>query len=398
MLKSKYLFGLLFLFLVSGNLNAQAVNPDLQDRLQKKLDSLAKAHQMPGATFALVFPEGATLSLATGYEDREAFRLMNPNTPMLVGSTGKTFVAALVLQMAEQGKIHLDSHLSFYFGEEAWFQNLANANDITVRMLLQHTSGLPRYVFSDAFKKALEKNPDKNWPPKELIAFISHQPAKHRAGMGWSYSDTNYLLLGLLLEKVTKQSYYSLLQNNILDPLGLASTFPSNKRLLPGLSQGYIGAQDILGLNVKKTVEDGRYVINPQFEWTGGGLISTSEDLASWMQQLHGGQLISERMLLEMRLAVSFADGVPAKMGYGLGSFVRYTKDGDTHYGHEGIMPGYITAIEYSKKHSFSMAIQVNSDEGLTSYLHPVLLEMKKEVLAFVKKQEAILPERTGQN
>lgn len=349
----------------------------LQSELQTQLEEIISEEHLPGATFAAILPNGQSISIAAGYNDREAFIAMTPQTPMLIGSTGKTFVAALILQMVDDGELYLDERVAPYFSQQGWFTALPNHEYITVRMLLQHTSGLPRYVFSKAFKSALSRQPNKTWSPQELLSFIARQPARHDAGKGWSYSDTNYLILGLLLEAISGKTYYELLQEKIITPIALTATFPSNQVYLEGLSQGYIGSQDILGLGVKKTVQEGHYAINPQFEWTGGGLVSNSMDLAKWIWQLHQGNIISSRLLKAMNLPLSFDKGIPSDSGYGLGSFVWQTEDGDIHYGHEGIMPGYVTSVEYASMDEIALAIQVNTDEGFTTKLHQYLLKMK---------------------
>ena len=172
----------------------------------------------------------------------------------------------------------------------------------------------------------------------------------------------------------------------------MEKTFPSDKRELPGLTPGYIGSENILGFPNKKTVTDGHYAINPQFEWTGGGLITNSEDLARWMHQLHHNKLLSHRILKEMVLPVAFQTGQPARSGYGLGSFV-WEVNGALHYGHEGIMPGHVTSVEFAKDAKIAIAIQVNTDEGFTRKLHGLSVELKRICLEglLAMEEEAIL-------
>ncbi|MCB0563781.1 MAG: serine hydrolase [Phaeodactylibacter sp.] len=366
---------LLSLLLTSALLHGQVLQ-SLEDTLQKKLEAIVKTNSLPGATAAIVLPDGQLISLAAGYADREADVSMKPGDQMFTGSVGKTFVAVLVLKQVETGHLRLDEKLAAYFGEESWYRQLPNFSEITVRMLLQHTSGLPRYVFQPAFIEALKEQPDRSWRPEELLGFVANMEPQHPAGKGWAYSDTNYLLLGMLLEKISGKAYYALLQEQILGPLGLQHTFPSDKPDLPGLTQGYIGSNNILGFPRNKTVENGRYAINPQFEWTGGGLVTNAEDLAKWMFSLQKGQVLGHRMLQEMRLPVSFRSGRPAESGYGLGCFVWQVGEG-LHYGHEGLMPGHVTSVEYAADEGLAISIQANTDEGFTSKLHGYILELK---------------------
>ncbi len=367
-------------------LPGQALQP-LEDALQKKLEEIVKTNSLPGATAAIVLPDGQLISLAAGFADREAGSRMKPGAQMFSGSVGKTFVAALVLKQVETGQLRLDEKLEGYFGSESWYRALPNASEITVRMLLQHTSGLPRYVFQPAFIQALKGQPGKSWKPEELLGFVANMEPQHPAGKGWAYSDTNYLLLGMLLEKVSGKVYYALLQEQILNPLGLQHTFPSDKPDLPGLTQGYIGSQNILGLPRNKTVENGRYAINPQFEWTGGGLVTNAVDLVRWMSSLQQGQFLGKRMLQEMRLPAAFRSGRPAESGYGLGCFVWQVSEG-LHYGHEGIMPGHATTVEYAAEEGLAISIQVNTDEGFTGKLHGYVLDLKTIVKAQLEALE----------
>lgn len=378
---------LLALSFAGSLLHSQPALQNLQTTLRKKLEAIVKDNSLPGATAAIVLPDGKLLSLAAGYADREADIRMMPGAQMFSGSVGKTFVAALVLKQVETGKLRLDEKLEGYFGQESWYRQLPNASDITVRMLLQHTSGLPRYVFQPAFIQALKEQPDRTWEPQELLGFVANMAPQHPAGQGWAYSDTNYLLLGLLLEKITGKTYYALLEEQILGPLGLEKTYPSDKSNLPGLTQGYIGSQNILGLPRNKTVQDGRYAINPQFEWTGGGLVTNAEDLARWMYRLQRGEFLGNRMLQEMRLPAAFGSGLPAETGYGLGCFVWQAGEG-LHYGHEGIMPGHVTTVEYAAAEGLAIAMQVNTDEGFTRKLHGFVLELKAIVLKELENLE----------
>ena len=387
---NRYAAALLLLLatsLFNTRLWSQPPGQELKNALQKKLETIVKDNSLPGATAAVVLPDGQMISLAAGYADREADIKMKPGAQLFSGSVGKTFVAALILKQVETGQLRLDEKLEDYFGAEDWYRQLPNASEITVRMLLQHTSGLPRYVFQPAFIQALKEQPDRSWKPEELLGFVANMEPLHPAGKGWGYSDTNYLLLGMLLEKASGKAYYALLEEQILGPLGLQHTYPSTQPELPGLTQGYIGSQNILGLPGNKTVENGRYAINPQFEWTGGGLVTSVEDLSRWMFNLQQEKFLNKRMLQEMRLPVAFRTGAPAESGYGLGCFAWQVGEG-MHYGHEGIMPGHVTTVEYAADEGLAISIQVNTDEGFTRKLHGFLLELKDIVKAHLEARD----------
>ncbi|HEV2802294.1 MAG TPA: serine hydrolase domain-containing protein [Pyrinomonadaceae bacterium] len=342
---------------------AQTVAPKervaaLREKLQAKLDELHRNGKFPGATLGVALSDGRSFGLATGFSDREAKTPMKPSNLMLQGSVGKTYAAALALQLVKEGKINLDDKIEKHLGREPWFARLPNAKDITVRMLMNHTSGLVRYEFKDQFTKDLTANVDKVWKPQELIAYIFETKAPFEAGKGWDYSDTNYIVLGMIIEKVTGKRYYDLVGKRILQPLQLRNTIPSDRRTIRGLAQGYAGEGNPFG-GTDAMIVNGKFAINPQFEWTGGGYASTTEDLARWAKGMYEGRPFDARLLPDM------LKGVPAPMlgkeaAYGLGVIIRPTTFG-VSYGHSGFFPGYITEMIYFPKHRIALAIQVNS-------------------------------------
>src|SRR6187402_2102286 len=180
----------------------------LKTALQAKLDEWHKAGSFPGATFGVVLANGDSFGLAVGLSDRETKTPMKSTDRMLAGSVGKTFAAATALQLIKEGKINLDDKIEKYLGREQWFSRLPNAKDITVRQLMNHTSGLVRYEFKEQFTKDLTANPDKVWKPAELVAYLLGEKPPFAAGKGWDYSDTNYIVLGVIIEKVTGRKFY----------------------------------------------------------------------------------------------------------------------------------------------------------------------------------------------
>lgn len=343
----------------------------LKRLLQAKLDQIVTEESFPGATLSVVLNDGTALNLAAGYSDPGTEQEMTTDALMLCGSTGKTFVSAVALQLVSEGKLQLDDLAKNYFDgddEKKWFDKLPNANAITIRSLLNHTSGLPRYLFQEAFLADLKANPLKHRTPTEGLTALHGTTAIHPVGDGWAYSDSNYQVLGLVIEKVTGKTYYENARQRLLDPLGLTQTIPATQPELPGLIPGHIGSVNMFELPLK-TVADGKYVLNPAFEWCGGGYITNSVDLARWLQALHSGKVLDTKAYAELVQAVDFRTGQPAEQGYGLGTFVWKTDNG-LFLGHAGIMPGYLTQIEFSQDHKFAIAFQTNTDEGMGQRLH----------------------------
>lgn len=378
----------LFFILLSTFCIAQSDFLDLRADLQKELDQIIVDDNFPGATVAVVLPDGRLISLAGGFDDKELAKPMRVGGQMFTGSTGKIFASTVALQLVSEGKFSLDDKVAKYLADEDWFSKIPNATDLTIRSLMNHTSGLPRYVFEESFLKAVKDTPMRFWKPRECMAVISGLPAKHLVGQGWGYSDTNYILLGIIMEKVTGDTFYNLSKNRLLLPLNLSNTYPSTQRALPGLVQGYIGENNFFSLP-PKTVENGLYAMNPQFEWTGGGYITNVEDMAFLLKWLHGGKVLSPTIYKELIQPVAFETGQPSETGYGLGTFVWETDLGK-FLGHAGIMPGHLTQVEYSEKYQFSIAFQVNTDAGLGRKHHGHVQHCAGIVANYLKGQHKI--------
>lgn len=367
----------------------QRANPattELKTALQLKLDEWHKAGAFPGATFGVALANGESFGLAVGFSDRAAKTPMKPTDRMPAGSVGKTFAAATALQLIKEGKIGLDDKIEKYLGGEPWFARLPNARDITVRQLMNHTSGLVRYEFKEQFTKDLTANPDKVWKPAELVAYLLDEKAPFEAGKGWDYSDTNYIVLGMIIEKVTGRKFYDEANSRVLKPLKLTDTIPQDGPRLPGMVQGYAGANNPFG-GTDEMIVNGEFAINPQFEWTGGGYISTAHDLARWAKMMYEGRAYSPDLLPQV------VEGVAAPMlgretKYGLGVIIRKTTLG-TAYGHSGFFPGYMTDMMYFPEHKIAVAVQVNTSVGrsLGKPLSRVLLEAMEVLTAGVANQ-----------
>ena len=362
----------------SGNTTA------LKNALQLKLDEWHKAGNFPGATLGVVLADGESFGLAVGFSDRDTRTPMKPTDRLLAGSVGKTFAAATALQLVKQRKISLDDKIEKYLGREPWFARLPNAKDITVRQLMNHTSGLVRYEFKNEFTKDLTANPEKVWKPAELLAYLFDTKAPFEAGKGWNYSDTNYIVLGMIIEKVTGRKFYDEATKRLLKPLKLTDTIPQDGPMLKGVVQGYAGTNNQFG-GTDAMIVNGKFAINPQFEWTGGGYASTAHDLARWAKMYYEGKAFSPDLLPQV------IDGVAAPMlgretKYGLAAIIRQTSAG-TAYGHSGFFPGYMTDMMYFPEHKIAIAVQVNTSVGrsLGKPLSRVLVEMMEAIKAQTK-------------
>ncbi|MEV1167035.1 serine hydrolase domain-containing protein [Nonomuraea sp. NPDC049784] len=267
-----------------------------------------------------------------------------------IGSNTKTFTATLVLQLVAEGKVGLDDPVAGYLPEFGLDER------ITVRMVLRHTSGVFNFsgeVYGDGTivpgitipygptGKEWVDNRLKTYRPEELVRLALSKPARFEPGAGWSYSNTNYVLARLLIEKVTGRSLAEEMRRRILGPLGLTGTVvPDASPEIPAPhAHAYYRYEDA---GEQKTIDITRQ--NPSWISTGGDMISTTQDLATFISALLGCRLLPAPLLAEM--CAPHPTGIP-NMDYGLGVFVVTTDDGGTLISHNGAAVGH-AALMYS--------------------------------------------------
>ena len=244
---------------------------------------------------------------------------------------------------------------------------------------MNHTSGLVRYEFKKEFTDFLTAHPFTVWTPEERLAYLFGEKAPFDAGKGWDYSDTNYIVLGMILEKVTGREFYDEAKRRFIRKFKLTNTIPQDGPELKGVVQGYAGPENPFG-GKDAMIENGKFIVNPQLEWTGGGWASTGEDLARWAKLMYEGKAIPAEMLSQM------FDGVSAPMlgretRYGLGVIIRPTRIGIT-YGHSGFFPGYMTDMMYFPDQKVAIAVQVNTSvpKDLGRPLGRVVIELAEVI------------------
>ena len=352
----------------------------VRERLAAVLQDLVERRGLPGASAALVLPDGSLVAAAAGWASREENTLLTPKGRMLSGSVGKSYVAATAIELALAGRLDLDAPAVSRLdpAEAAWFRRLPNGERVTPRQLLRHQSGMRRYELDPAFWKRLLAEPDRVWTPEQLLASELDAPPLFELGEGWSYADTNYVALGVVLERVLGGSILEHVAKRFLAPHGLVDTVPSSSRSIPGLVQGYAVPTRALGVPERVLGEDGRFVFNPQFEWCGGGWANTPSDLARWAWIFYGGRAFEQEYSALLCDVVEARELGPGKR-YGLGAIVTATELGDL-VGHDGFMTGYLASMGTFPDRGVAVAFQTNSDDlsALGGPLHRVLVELAR--------------------
>ncbi len=273
---------------------------------------------------------------AAGYANLRTKERMRVDHAFRVGSITKTFVSTVALQLAAEGTLGLDDSI------ERWLPGLVpNGQAITLRQLLNHTSGIYNYTEDQALFGSLTRNPRRVLTPVELVAVATKHGPNFSPGRSWSYSNTGYILLGLVIEKATATSLEQELRERIFEPLGLTRTsFPAAPTLPRPFAHGYLPL--LVPMPNGKPVDVTAW--NPSWAWAAGALVSTAGDLARFYAALVRGELLPTEQLREMKTAVP-SNG---SSQYGLG-LASDPSDCGRVLGHTGGVPGY-TSIAYSSE------------------------------------------------
>lgn len=276
-----------------------------------------------------------------------------------VGSTVKMFTAVTILKLVEEGKLNLDDKIADYVSESV-ISKLENADKATIRQLLNHSSGIYNYIQSLKFQTASLNDFEKTWQPEELLDYAYGQSAYFEVGEDVYYSNTNYILLGMLITKIENKPFYEVFEEKIFIPLNLNYTQFAAKNPVPdGLVRGYIDMYSNFNLT------ESTYKSGWDYYTADGGLLSNSHDLAVFFKALMNEEIINQNSLSEM-LTVQEpkekdADFFP--ISYGLGIFKVETHKG-TAYLHSGDAVGYYANMMYFPEDETIISYAVNGNYG----------------------------------
>ncbi len=276
---------------------------------------------------ALLAQHGKTVFEKTyGWADMEWETPHIPQSVFRIGSITKQFTAAGILQLAQKGALKPDDPVVKYVQDlpKTW-------NAITLHQLLTHSSGIPNYTSTPAFGRQVVMKPN---TPQELVGLVKDQPLEFKAGERWGYSNTNYVLLGMVLEEVSGMKYADYLQRHIFDVADMKSTaYDSNKLILKHRAHGYQTSTHGL---------ENAPFIDMSVPFAAGGVHSTAQDLVRWDQSLNGDQILSKGW--RDRMFTAYVVTTVKNSSHGYGWFVT-KENGRTQYSHQGGSPGFSTMI-----------------------------------------------------
>lgn len=359
---------LLAILLLSSAARAQLVPPGLDNLLQHTLDSMRNATGAKSLSAAIQFSDGAVWAYADGISSVLPSADVTPDDAYLIGSVTKTITSACILQLAQEGELNLDDSL------HQWLDTIPYINpNITIRQLLQHTSGLFDLLGHPHHQDSMLADITRVWTAEELVARFMAPPI-FQPGTSWSYCNTNYFLLGMIIKKVTGNPFYTELRNRFFSPLGLNTVaIPSFEPLTSPVAHLWL---DITGDNVLDDAHDFymSYMALNSSAGAAGGYFATPADCSRWMRAYMRGDLLSPAMMAQARTTVS----APGSQGglYGLG-LMKNQSDflGLEAYGHGGDL-AYHASSWYFPARDASISVLTN-DNNVTSWaLIPVVREL----------------------
>ncbi len=276
-----------------------------------------------------------------------------------VGSTVKMFTATTILKLMEEGKLNLDDKISSYMEGDV-INKIENADVATIRQLLQHSGGIYNYIQNLNFQTASLNDFIREWKPEDLLCYAYNQSAYFRPGEDVRYSNTGYILLGMLIEKIEGKPFYKVFEDKIFVPLGLSMTkFAAEDHIPYGIVRGYIDIYSNL------QVIESTYFSGWDYYTADGGLISNPYDMSVFFRALVNGQIINSNSLDQMLTWKTPQDPDTEffPISYGLGIFKIETAQGIA-YMHSGDAVGYYANMIYFPDDHTTIVYAVNSNYG----------------------------------
>jgi D-alanyl-D-alanine carboxypeptidase len=333
--------------------------------LNKALDSAFGEVNAPGVIVGVRVGNG-TWKARRGVSDTATNEPVALDEHTRIGSVTKTFTGTLILQLVDEGKLRLDDTI------EKWFPELRDANTITVRELGDMSSGIDSYTANPTLVNEYFANPTRAWTPEELVAAGTSLPRLFQPGQGFFYSNTNFVMLGLIIEQVTNKPYPQVLQTKIFEPLKLCeSSYPDTNRLPVPSWHGYTTQGSANGQPADATGW------SPTFAAMAGQIVSNLDDVMTW------GKAVGTGATLTPKTQRSRLQGNPASQSGEREYAFAIGKDNGWLV-HDGELPGFNSQLAYFPKDDITLIVLANSDmsaAGSTATPAPVIFTELAKVL-----------------
>lgn len=302
-------------------------------------------YQIPAVVVTISREGKPAHTYLTGYIDLEQKKVVSADSLFAIGSITKTFISALTLQLAAQNKLNLDDPII------KWLPQYPNWRGITIRQLLNMTSGIVRFTEDMGFIQARKQNPKQHWTAEQLVNMAYQHPNYFKPGTNWQYSNTNYLILGLIIEKVTDQPLAWVLQRNIIQPLKLIHTYYISTNiphaLMPLMAHGYQQNKDV--------TENDFSVYG-----ASGSMISNTLDMTRWIRALFT-KLLPKQQLTDLTTVFHYNQpSQPPGSAYGLGIFSLQVPEYGTVWWYSGLIEGYASLCVWIPSQKIAIAVTIN--------------------------------------
>ncbi len=335
--------------------------------LRPMITQLMKDNVIPGAVVVVKSPTKGNWTETFGTRVIGADDPMSVDDYFRIASNTKTMTSTVILQLVQEGKLALDDPIDKYW------PGVPNGDRITIAQLSEMRSGLYSYTFDPQFNALLDSDPNKVWTPEELLAIAFSHPVDFAPGEKFDYCNTNIILLGLVIEKITKMSAAENFQKRIFEPLGLKHTSlpaAADPSIPDPHPQGYAFGTNVSTIDTYALPPEEQAAAlagtlqpsnatdeSPSWTWTAGAAISTVDDVATYVRALVEGDLLDEQMQRVRMDSIQPIDpAAPDVAGYGLG-IVRF---GLHLFGHDGQMPGFMTFMGHDPASDLTIVVATN--------------------------------------
>jgi D-alanyl-D-alanine carboxypeptidase len=330
-------------------------------KLQEVLDVQREGYGATGMAAAIVRGGKLLWAGGSGLASRTTKKPMTADTPFPIYSITKAFVGALAVKLAEHGRLDLDASLSD--ARPDW----ANADRITLRMLLNHTSGIGGELRAgNRWERAIDARPRALWTPQKTLTYFDSRPHAP-PGQKWEYNNANYVLAGLVIEHATGETVAELLREQILDPLDLRDVvLQPQERPRGEPARGYGGPPRV----ARALRTGGRYAPYPSEAsagWTAGAMVASAPSVARFADALMAGDLLSRDSRRELLRFVPADERID---GYGLGVAKSQSPTGDEEWGAFGAGPGFLTSVWHLPARGITVALLSSGEVNLYSIAH----------------------------
>ena len=324
----------------------------VEDQMQNVLDNGIAKYDVNGVSATVIFTDGKIWNGVSGISHDTVF--IKPDMLFAIGSITKNFIAALTLTLVEENVLSLNDPLSKWLPSYPYVDS-----NITIRQLLNHTSGLYMFWDNQQIWDDLKKDRTKYWLPEEVLEYIKEPYFK--AGEGWRYSNTNYLLLAMIINKATGSNLSTELKRRFCKPLGITDIFMSQEEPLPARQAHVYGDNFQPGSQIRDITFFPR-TSHESITYGSSGIFTTSRDLAIWSHALFGGKILKQELLDEMLTFIEFSP-VANMRAYGLGvqEFTKGFSLGMTGIGHGGGNIGTTTYMIYLPEYHVSIVVMINA-------------------------------------